>query len=86
VKITIVTRPAYEYAEKDRQKITEILALMRKRGLNISERPRWHQKFAVIDERTVWYGNIDLLGFSRQEESIMRLESKGVAAELWQTK
>jgi len=39
-------------------------------------------KYAVIDQRIVWYGSINLLSFGRAEESIMRLNSSNIASEL----
>lgn len=41
-----------------------------------------HQKFAIIDQKVVWYGSINLLSFGSAEESIMRLESSNIASEL----
>jgi phosphatidylserine/phosphatidylglycerophosphate/cardiolipin synthase-like enzyme len=41
-----------------------------------------HQKFEIIDQRIVWYGSINLLGYGRSEETIMRIESAGIAHEL----
>jgi phosphatidylserine/phosphatidylglycerophosphate/cardiolipin synthase-like enzyme len=41
-----------------------------------------HQKFAIIDQRIVWYGSINLLSFGNAEESVMRLESPNIAHEL----
>lgn len=41
-----------------------------------------HQKFAIIDRRIVWYGSVNLLGYGHSEETLMRLESPSIAAEL----
>ena len=38
--------------------------------------------YAVIDQRIVWYGSINLLSFGSAEESIMRLDSPNIANEL----
>ena len=81
-KCTIVTRPPTDYAEKDRLRIAQMIDLLRKHGAVVIERSKIHQKFAVIDSRTAWYGSINLLSFGSSEESIMRLESKGIAEEL----
>jgi hypothetical protein len=40
------------------------------------------QKFAIIDQRVIWYGSINLLSYGKSEESIMRLENVNIAAEL----
>lgn len=39
-------------------------------------------KNAIIDQSIVWYGSINLLGYGRSEETMMRLESANIAYEL----
>ncbi len=51
-------------------------------GVSVVFRPNIHQKFALIDQKVVWYGSINLLSFGSAEESIMRLESPNIASEL----
>ena len=81
-KVTIVTRPAVEYKEIDQARISNIIELLRGHNITVVERPKIHQKYALIDGHTSWYGSINLLSFGSAEESIMRLESKGIAGEL----
>jgi hypothetical protein len=38
--------------------------------------------FAIIDQKTVWYGSINLLSYGSAEESMMRIESNKIAYEL----
>lgn len=45
-------------------------------------RPDIHQKFTIIDQKTVWYGSINLLSYGRDQESIMRIESVSIVNEL----
>ena len=45
-----------------------------------------HQKFAMVDDRIVWYGSINLLSFGASQESIMRLVSSSVARALKDSK
>jgi hypothetical protein len=40
------------------------------------------QKFAVMDQKIVWYGSINLLSFGSAQESMMRIESSNIANEL----
>ena len=82
VKIIIVTRPARDYSEKDKGRVSSIVGFIRDKGIAVVERSRIHQKFAIIDDRVVWYGSINLLSFGGAEESIMRLDSATVAVEL----
>jgi superfamily II DNA or RNA helicase len=81
-KITVVTKPPDNYAEKDRDRITECIELLFQHGISVKTKDRIHQKFAVIDQRIVWYGSINLLSFGSSEESIMRIEHVDIAGEL----
>jgi len=36
---------------------------------------------AVIDQRIVWYGSVNILSYGSAEESIMRLDSLNIANE-----
>lgn len=80
--MTIVTKPPDNYLEKDRVKIEECMALLTQHGINVKTKSRIHQKFAVLDQRIVWYGSINLLSYGMSEESIMRIESIDIVAEL----
>ena len=40
------------------------------------------EHFSIIDQNIVWYGNINILGNAKLEDSMMRLKSKEIAAEL----
>ena len=82
VKTVVVTRPAADFREKDRPALEETLALFHAAGIQVVFKSNIHQKFAVFDQKIVWYGSINLLSFGRSEESIMRLENPGIADEL----
>ena len=41
-----------------------------------------HQKFAIIDQKIVWYGSINLLSFGSSQESIIRIVTGTVAETL----
>jgi hypothetical protein len=81
-RITVVTKSPDNYHEKDRVKITECIELLAKCNITVKTKDRIHQKFAVIDQRVVWYGSINLLSYGLSEESIMRIESMDIAGEL----
>ena len=78
----VVTRPVDDFNDKDIIVLQSCLELLKNAGVKLIFRPNIHQKFAVIDQRIVWYGSINLLSFGSAEESIMRLESSNVANEL----
>ena len=85
IAVTIVTRPAEEYKPKDIGSWNESIAILKIIGVNLLFKPSIHQKFAVVDQKIVWYGSINLLSFGTAEESMMRLVSGNVAYELLQT-
>lgn len=82
VTVTIVTRPVEEFEAKNRNVLTEALQLLAGIGIHLVYKSKIHQKFAIIDQKTVWYGSINLLSFGSAEESIMRLDSANIAYEL----
>ncbi|MFA9392379.1 MAG: DEAD/DEAH box helicase family protein [Prolixibacteraceae bacterium] len=82
VKINVVTRPAEEYKGKDSLAWQKTIELLKSVGINIILKSNIHQKFAIIDQKLVWYGSINLLSYGGAQESIMRLESRNIAFEL----
>ena len=81
-RITVVTKPPDNYAEKDRGRITECMELLAQNGIAIKTKDRIHQKFAIMDQRVIWYGSINLLSYGASEESVMRIEDVNIAGEL----
>jgi superfamily II DNA or RNA helicase len=82
IRITIVTRPKEDFPAKDHQAFRKALDRLIESGLTILFKSNIHQKFAVMDQRVVWYGSINLLSYGSAQESIMRLESNQIAHEL----
>ena len=60
-------------------------ARLKEHGCSLILRPGIHQKYAIIDDRIVWYGGINLLSFGASKESLMRLVSGSIARELMKT-
>ena len=82
IKVTVVTKLPDNYAEKDRMKITECIELLSQYGITVKTKDRLHQKYAIMDQRIVWYVSITLLSYGTSEESIMRIENVDIALEL----
>jgi phosphatidylserine/phosphatidylglycerophosphate/cardiolipin synthase-like enzyme len=79
VSVTIATRPPESYKESER--IKECIKHLQD-FVNVTQKSNIHQKFIIIDNRIVWYGSVNLLSYGNAEESMMRLESRELAAEL----
>ena len=82
IQVSVITRTPENYEEKDFNKISGLLDYLNDKGINVTKKSKIHQKFAIIDDRIVWYGSINLLSYGDSEESIMRLESTTIAGEL----
>jgi phosphatidylserine/phosphatidylglycerophosphate/cardiolipin synthase-like enzyme len=82
VRVTVVTRHPETSSGKKCIVLEQTLEILKNAGVNTMFKTSVHQKFAVIDQRLVWYGSINLLGFGSSDESMMRLESTGIAEAL----
>jgi phosphatidylserine/phosphatidylglycerophosphate/cardiolipin synthase-like enzyme len=79
IPITVITRPVESY--KESKQINECIEYLQI-SVTVVQKPNIHQKIILIDNRLVWYGSINLLSYGSSEESMMRLESRALAAEL----
>lgn len=85
VSVTIITRPADNYAGESRTATENNIALIESIGVTAKTRCNFHQKFTVIDSKIVWFGSVNFLSFGTAEESLMRFESYDIAGELSDT-
>ena len=81
-RIIAVARPPADFRTQDRAYLESIFDLFQSSGIQVVLKSNIHQKFAVMDRKTVWYGSINLLSYGIAQESIMRLESASIANEL----
>jgi hypothetical protein len=82
VEVTVVTRPADDFTDKHKLTFKQSVRAMQDAGIAVIFKPKIHQKLAVIDQKTVWYGSINFLSFGTSEESMMRIVSGNIALEL----
>ena len=82
VKVTVVTRPANDFQNKDLTAWSIATKHIEVSGIHLVYKPNIHQKFALTDQKIVWYGSINLLSYGSAEESMMRIESNKIAYEL----
>lgn len=80
--ITIYTRPPTDFKETEQLTATQNAEYLNEANIKLEYKSNIHQKFAIIDENIIWYGSVNFLSFSSSEESIMRIESYGIAGEL----
>ncbi len=81
-RVIVITRPIEDFKEKDQKVVNEALDLLMSKGIKVVFKSGIHQKFAIMDQKIVWYGSINLLSFGNSQESIMRIVSSNIANEL----
>ena len=79
-KVTVITNSPENHPKKE--KLTSCINSLKNNGCTVKTKNNIHQKFAVIDQRLVWYGSINFLSYGKSEESVMRIESVDIAGEL----
>lgn len=73
VEVVIVTRPPDRQGIGMRDEAGQAIHALERMGADIQERPWMHEKAAIIDNRVVWFGSLNILSHSNTEESMMRL-------------
>lgn len=81
-KVIIVARPFEDFKGKDVKVWQDPINMLKESGIRLVFKTMIHQKFAIIDQKTVWYGSINLLSFGNAEESMMRIDNINIANEL----
>ena len=85
VSVTVVTRPPEDFKPNERESVSGTLKHLEEARISVHLKSEFHQKFAVIDHQTVWYGSVNLLSFGGHEESMMRFENPDIAGALTDT-
>ena len=81
-RIVLCTKALGEYMNKHRIYISEFINDVEKEGIQVIQLPKNRYKFMIVDNKTVWYGGIDILGGSYDENSLIRIEDEELANEL----
>ena len=79
VRVVVVTRPKEEFKPADQSALQDTLDLFKKSSIRVVFKPNIHQKFAIMDQKVIWYGSINYLSYGNAEESVMRIESAHIA-------
>lgn len=82
MKVTIVTwHPDYYKYGKSEVRM-ELLEQLRNTGFEIQLMEEGCEHFAVVDQKIVWYGNMNFLSKEDMEDNLMRVVSGDIAAEI----
>ena len=65
-----------------RSEIAAAVDALQSAGAEVILHKDLQQRYAVLDERIVWYGNVDLLASGRRDTDVLRFENADIAGEL----
>ena len=75
VKARILTCPPEEFGGGSSDEVTELVRDLRGLGIAVDLRARMHEKIAILDERILWLGSLNILSHRDTHESMVRIES-----------
>ena len=78
VRITVHTNDD----DTRQSEITTAVDALQSAGAEVILHKDLQQRYAVLDERIVWYGNVDLLAFGRRDMDVLRFENADIAGDL----
>jgi len=82
IKVTAMIRPADVFSGENKVAAKECIEYLGGLGITIIEKNNFHQKFTIVDSKTVWYGSVNFLSYGTAVESIMRFKNTDIAGEL----
>ena len=82
ITVTVFSLSPEEYPEDGREHHTDLLERLALAGICVKTQNHCHERYAVIDQSLVWYGSLNLLSKGREDDSLMRIVSPEIAAEL----
>jgi len=85
IDITVITRPSDSFRGKSSTDAFRAIQRLQEYQANVICKEAIHQKFAIIDEKIVWYGSVNLLSFGASQESIIRIVTGSVARTLFKS-
>ena len=82
VQVTVITRPSESFHGKSSSDALRAIRRLREYKAEVICKEAIHQKFAIVDQKIVWYGSVNLLSFGASQESIIRILTGSVARTL----
>ena len=83
--VKMITVSPTELKDSAKKTMEDSITLLRSCGVSLTHKPNVYQNFVVIDNRIVWYGNVNFLGYDSAESNILRLVGTDVAIQLKDT-
>jgi ribosomal protein L37AE/L43A len=84
VPVRLVTRPPGDQGGVLEERLPEVVQDMAKVGIVIDFRARMHEKFAILDEKILWYGSLNIFSHKDTSESMFRIVSPAICEQMAQ--
>lgn len=82
VRVRILTRPPDEFGGGSIDDGVALIHMLRQLGITVDLRARMHEKIAILDDRILWHGSLNILSHSDTHESMLRLESPAACQQI----
>jgi hypothetical protein len=82
VRVRIVTRPPEESGGGSTDEVIDLVRGLRGLGVTVDLRARMHEKIAILDDRVLWHGSLNILSHRDTHESMLRIESPAACQQL----
>ena len=82
IKIFVATRMENTSQKEKIEKQAALITLLEQSGITVTRTENLSQRIAIIDDRILWYGSINLLGFVEEDDCIMRLDNPKIVSEV----
>lgn len=82
IRVTLCTNEIAVFPDKQMNYIKGIIEEISVKGIDVIQIKNNRYRFMIIDSRIVWYGGIDILGRSLNEQSLIRIDNEALANEL----
>lgn len=83
--VKMITVSPTELKDSAKKTMEDSITLLRSCGVSLTHKPNVYQNFVVIDNRIVWYGNVNFLGYDSAESNVLRLVGTDIAMQLKDT-
>ena len=81
VEIAIHIRTADSRELSNQESACEAIKMLEQAGIVVHTHKELNQRYAVVDERIVWYGGVDFLAFGRKDTDVLRFKNPDIAGE-----
>ena len=82
VSVSVITLAPESHTAERRHHAAQFITQLKQRCVHTHTLPQLHERFIIIDNAIVWYGDINPLTPAKKDELIMRLVTPQLAKEL----